>query len=164
MAELKQNTGDKEGVMQKFGADEIIMREGENCDAMYKVLSGSVVIYIQYGKKNEHIWGIYSKSRCFGEMNIFSDLPCVYTAVAYDEVVLMKITKNSLEKFVMSYPKNAIDIMSSMAQNFYVMQKNVQLLLDDIYEKDNGNRKRTKELMDKIMQYGIRGQSLDRFL
>lgn len=164
MVELKQNTGDKEGVMQKFGADEIIMREGENCDAMYKVLSGSVVICIQYGKKDEHILGIYSKSRCFGEMNIFSDQPCVYTAVAYDEAVLMKITRNSLEKFVMSYPKNAIDIMSSMAQSFYVMQKNVQLLLDDIYEKDNGSRKRTKELMDKIRQYGIRGQSLDRFL
>lgn len=151
------------GAMQKFKADEIIMREGEKCDVMYKILLGSVIIYMQYGKKDEHIVGIYSKSRCFGEMNIFSEQPSEFTAVAYDDVLLLKITKDSLENFVINNPKNAIDIMRNMAQSFQVMQKNVQLLLDDIYEKDNINKRRTKELRDKILQYSIRGQSLDRF-
>lgn len=159
----QQDAGNINGAMQAFSADEIIMREGEKCDAMYKILSGSVIIYMQYGEKDEHIVGVYSKSRCFGEMNIFSEQPCIYTAVAYDDVLLMRIKKDSLEKFVVNYPRNAIDIMKSMAESFYVMQKNVQLLLDDIYEKDNINKKRTKELRDKIMQYSIRGQSLDRF-
>ena len=75
----------------------------------------------------------------------------------------MKITKDSVERFVVNYPRNAVDMMQSMAQSYHVMQKNVELLLDDIYEKDHTNKKRTKELRDKIMQYSIRGQSLDRF-
>lgn len=161
MAELEQDIADKNGVMRTFHADEIIMREGEKCDAMYKILSGYVAIYMRYGEKDEHVVGIYSKSRCFGEMNIFSDEPCIYTAVAYDDVLLMKITKESVEEFVVNYPRNAVDMMKSMAQSFQVMQKNVELLLDDIYEKENIKNKRTKELRDKIMQYSIRGQSLD---
>lgn len=163
MAKMEQDGLNKNGAMQKFSADEIIMREGEKCDIMYKILSGSVVIYMRYGEEDEHIVGIYSKSRCFGEMNVFSEQPCIYTAVAYDNVLLMKVTKDSVEQFMANYPRNAVDIMKSMAQSFQVMQKNVELLLDDLYEKDHINKKRTNELRDKIMQYSIRGQSLDRF-
>lgn len=163
MAELEQDVFNKDSAMQTFHADEIIMREGQRCDAMYKILSGSVVIYMRYGEEDEHIIGVYSKSKCFGEMNVFSEQPCIYTAVAYDDVLLMKITRDSVERFVVNYPRNAVDMMQSMAQSYHVMQKNVELLLDDIYEKDHTNKKRTKELRDKIMQYSIRGQSLDRF-
>lgn len=163
MVEMKQNVGNNNGAMQKFNADAVIMREGERCGAMYKVLSGSVVLYMRYGEQNEHIVGIYSKQRCFGELNLFSEQPCIYTAVAYDDVLLMKITKDSVEQFIVNNPRNAVDIMTSMVQSFHVMQKNVELLLDDVYAKDRNDRKRTTELKDKIMQYSIRGQALDRF-
>lgn len=159
---MKQDVGNKNGAMQKFSADAVIMREGEKCNAMYKILSGSVVLYMRYGEQDEHIVGIYSKSRCFGELNLFSEQPCIYTAVAYDDVLLMKITKDSVEQFIVNNPRNAVDIMTSMVQSFHVMQKNIELLLDDVYEKDKNDRKRTTELKDKIMQYSIRGQALDR--
>lgn len=162
MVEMKQDVGNKNGAMQKFSADAVIMREGEKCNAMYKILSGSVVLYMRYGEQDEHIVGIYSKSRCFGELNLFSEQPCIYTAVAYDDVLLMKITKDSVEQFIVNNPRNAVDIMTSMVQSFHVMQKNIELLLDDVYEKDKNDRKRTTELKDKIMQYSIRGQALDR--
>ena len=78
MAELEQDVFNKDSAMQTFHADEIIMREGQRCDAMYKILSGSVVIYMRYGEEDEHIIGVYSKSKCFGEMNVFSEQPCIY--------------------------------------------------------------------------------------
>ncbi|MBD5546678.1 MAG: cyclic nucleotide-binding domain-containing protein [Lachnospiraceae bacterium] len=161
MAELEQDILKKKNAMQTFCAGEIIMREGEACDAMYKIISGSVVIYMRYGEKDEHIIGIYSKSRCFGELNIFSEQPSIYTAVAYDDTLLMRITKDSVEEFVVNYPRNAVDMMRSMAQSFNVMQKNIELLLDDIYEKENIKNKRTEALRNKIIQYSIRGQCFD---
>ena len=161
MAESKQDISNTKIVMKKFRAEEIIMREGEPCDAMYKILSGSVIIYMRFGEIDEHIVGIYSKSRCFGELNIFSKQPCIYTAVAYDDVLLMRITKDSIEEFVTNYPRNTIDIMKSMAENFHVMQKNIELLLEDIYEKENNKNKRTQALKNKIMQYSMRVQYLD---
>lgn len=148
--------------MIKFQAEEVIIQEGRSYDEMYKIISGSVAVYMRYGEKDEHLLGIYSKSRCFGEMNIFSGQPCIYTVVAYNEVLLMRITKDSLEEFIKRYPGNAIDIMQNMARSFELMQKNIDLLLDEIYEKRDVNQKQiqTEELKNKIMRYSISGMDI----
>ena len=75
---------------------------------MYKIISGSVAVYIRYGEKEEHLIGIYSKSKCFGETNVLSDQPNIYTVVAYDDVLLMRITRDSLEEFIRNNPRNAM--------------------------------------------------------
>ena len=100
--------------MVKFHADDIIIKEGEIYEEMYKIISGSVAVYLRYGEKEEHLIGIYSKSKCFGETHVLSSQPSIYTVVAYDEVLLMRITKDSLEEFVRNNPRNAIDIMRNM--------------------------------------------------
>ncbi len=146
--------------MRTFYADEIIMREGETYDEMYKIVYGSVAVYIRYGEKDEHLIGIYSKSKCFGEMNVLSDQPSIYTVVAYDEVLLMHIGRDSLEEFIRNNPRNAIDIMSNMVSTYTMMQKNIGLLLDDIYEKQDENKKRTEEIKRKIMQYSVSGLNI----
>lgn len=147
--------------LRKFQAGDIIMREGEACDEMYKIVSGSVEIYIRYGEMDEHLIGIYSRHRCFGEMNVLSDNPTsIYTAVSFDEVLLMRITKEYLEEFIQNNPKNAIAIMKNMAHTSMVMQKNIDLLLDDLYDKNNTNKRRTEEIRKKIMQYSVCGLHL----
>lgn len=143
--------------MRKFRAGDIIMREGETYDEMYKVVSGSVEVYIRYGEKDEHLIGIYSKSKCFGELNVLSDQAAIYTVVAFDEVLLMRITKEYLEEFIRNNPRNAIDIMKNMVHTTAVMQKNISLLLDDLYDKNDSNKRRTEEIRQKIMQYSVSG-------
>ncbi|MEZ3463903.1 MAG: cyclic nucleotide-binding domain-containing protein [Lachnospiraceae bacterium] len=156
MDALTQEGMDKQR-MQTFRADEVIMREGEVCDAMYKILSGSVAVYVRYGEEDEHLIGIYSKSRCFGEMNVLSEQPGAYTVIAYDDVLLVRITKDFLEDFIRNNPRNAVDIMRNMGHTITVMQKNIDLLLDDLNEKQDLNRRRTQELRDKISQYRMKG-------
>ena len=156
MDALTQEGMDKQR-MQTFRADEVIMREGEVCDAMYKILSGSVAVYVRYGEEDEHLIGIYSKSRCFGEMNVLSEQPGAYTVIAYDDVLLVRITKDFLEDFIKNNPRNIIDIMRNMGQTITVMQKNIDLLLDDLNEKQDLNKRRTQELCDKIRQYRVKG-------
>jgi hypothetical protein len=41
-----------------------------------------------------------------------------------------------------------------------LMQKNIALLLDDIYEKQDINKRRTEEMKDKIRQYRMNGFNL----
>ena len=148
--------------MIKFQAEEVIIQEGRSYDEMYKIISGSVAVYTRYGEKDEHLLGIYSKSRCFGEINVFSGQPCIYTVVAYNEVLLMRITRDSLEEFIKRYPGNAIDIMHNMVRTFELMQKNIDLLLEEIYEneKRDANQKQTEELKNKIMRYSISGMDM----
>lgn len=143
--------------LRKFQTGDIIMREGEIYDEMYKVVSGSVEVYIRYGERDEHLIGIYSKSKCFGELNVLSDQAAIYTVVAFDEVLLMRITKEYLEEFIRNNPRNAIEIMKNMVHTTTVMQKNISLLLDDLYDKNDSNRRRTEEIRQKIMQYSVSG-------
>ncbi len=154
---VQQQDGTDRKRMQTVHADEVIVREGEVCDAMYKILSGSVAVYVRYGEEDEHLIGIYSKSRCFGEMSVISEQPSVYTVVAYDDVLLVRITKDFLEEFIKNNPRNIIDIMRNMGQTITVMQKNIDLLLDDLNEKQDLNKRRTQELCDKIRQYRVKG-------
>lgn len=154
----KKNDSDMDHAkMQKFQAGDIIMREGQIYDEMYKVLSGSVEVYIRYGEKDEHLIGIYSKSKCFGEMSVLSEQASIYTVVAFDEVLLMRITRDYLEEFIRNNPRNAIDIMKNMVHTTAVMQKNIGLLLDDLYDKNDTNKRRTEEIRRKIMQYSAGG-------
>lgn len=143
--------------MQTFREDEIIMKEGEMYDVMYKIVSGSVAVYMRYGEKDEYLMGVYSKHKCFGEVHVLSEQPSIYTVVAYDDVLLMRITKDSLEEFIRNNPRNAIDIMQNMVHTSLVMQKNMNLLLDELYEKHDINKKRTEEIKRKIRQYSISG-------
>lgn len=146
--------------MVTFQAEEVIIQEGRSYDEMYKIVSGSVAVYMRYGEEDEHLLGIYSKSRCFGEINVLSEQPSIYTVVAYNEVLLMRITRDSLEEFIRNYPGNAIDIMRNMVQTFGFMQKNIELLLNEIYEKRDVNQKRTEELKNKIMRYSMGGLNI----
>ena len=153
---LKQENMDKQR-MRTFCADEIIVREGEVCDALYKILSGSVAVYVRYGEKDEHLIGIYSRGRCFGEMSVLAEQPSACTVVAYDDVLLMRITKDFMEDFIRNNPRNAVDIMKNMGHTITVMQKNIDLLLDDLNEKQDLSKKRTQEIQDKIRQYRTNG-------
>jgi len=147
----------EQAAMLTFHADDIIMKEGGTYEEMYKIISGSVAIYIRYGEKEEHLIGIYSKPKCFGETHVLSCQTSIYTVVAYDEVLLMRITKDSLEEFIRNNPRNAIDIMQNMVHTNMLMQKNINLLLDDLYDKQDINKKRTEEIKDKIKQYRMNG-------
>lgn len=90
-------------------------------------------------------------------MSVISEQPSVYTVVAYDDVLLVRITKDFLEEFIKNNPRNIIDIMRNMGQTITVMQKNIDLLLDDLNEKQDLNKRRTQELCDKIRQYRVKG-------
>ena len=147
----------KSGNMLQFSADAIILKEGETYQEMYKVVHGSVAVYIRYGQKDEHLIGVYSKYKCFGEVNVLSDQPSIYTVVAFDDVLLMCITKDTLEDFIRNNPRNAIDIMQNMVHTNMLMQKNINLLLDDIYEKQDVNKKRTQEMKEMIQKYRLSG-------
>lgn len=143
-----------------FEDDEVILKEGEVSDEMYKILSGSVVVYLHYGEKDEYLVGVFSKGRCFAEWNVLSDQASVYTYVAYGKVLLLRITKDSLEEFIKNNPKNAVDIMKNMVQSMIMLQKNIELFLDEKdYESqmDEGRRKQRLDLKRKIMQYSASG-------
>lgn len=119
--------------IEEYDNDTVIMKEGAVAEKrMYIILEGKVVLYRNYGTDDEYLIGICSKGNTFGEMNMFSDSPAIFTAVAYGYVKLAWVEKNNLESFLHGYPENAIQIIEKLAKSYVFLEKNLQLAINEI--------------------------------
>ena len=118
---------------------------------MFKIIKGHVEIYVGYGTPHESIIGILSEHSCFGEFGLLLKKPAIYTAIAYDDVLLLRIAEDDLEGFINDNHKNIIDIMRTLAENMMTMRFQIDLLLNEI---ENGKKfeSNDEELKDKIRQ------------
>lgn len=124
--------------------DEIILRQGDADRNLYKVMSGSVALYINYGQADEYLVGILSFPKCFGEMTILTGQPSYYTVVALSEATILRVPESNFETFIQGDHQNAMNIMKTMARNLSMVNMNMNLLIEEIRElsKQDQNLKR----------------------
>ena len=117
--------------IQKFSADDVILREGDTNDAIYKIITGSAVCWFKYGTDDEYVLASIADGNCFGEYSVLTGNPSIYTVVAFSDLLVMKITKEDLITFVEMNTKNAIDIMENMARMLNVMAMNIEMIRNE---------------------------------
>ena len=128
-------------MMMKIPAGTVIIREGEANTDMYKILSGNVELYAGYGTEQEAILGIKSKDGYFGEMGLFSGgKPAIYTAVAYSDLLLMRITNADLEDFLLNNHVDVLKIMRHMADSMYNLKYAMTLYVEDLMKEHDNQR------------------------
>ena len=115
----------------KVSADEVILREGEINDSMYKIISGKALCYFKHDTDNEYLLASLKEGNCFGEYSLLTGKPGIYTVTAFTDMLIMKITKEDFDSFISINPKNAIDIMHNMAGMLNVMAVNIGLILNE---------------------------------
>ncbi|MBQ4226192.1 MAG: cyclic nucleotide-binding domain-containing protein, partial [Oscillospiraceae bacterium] len=47
--------------MKQFKEDDIIVKQGDISDEMYKIVYGKAAVFINHGEKNEHLIGILAE-------------------------------------------------------------------------------------------------------
>ena len=114
--------------IQKFSADDVILREGETNEAIYKIITGSAVCWFKYGTDDEYVLASMSDGECFGEYSVLTGNPSIYTVVAFSDMIVMKITQDDLISFTEANAKNAIEIMSNMARMMDVLAMNIEMI------------------------------------
>ena len=127
-ARTAKGISDARAKIQKISADEVILREGETNDAIYKIITGSAVCWFKYGTDDEYVLGSMSDGECFGEYSVLTGEPSIYTVVAFTDMLVMKITRDDLVSFVEMNAKNAIDIMGNTAKMLNVMAMNIDMI------------------------------------
>ncbi len=116
-----------------------IIREGDANTDMYKIITGHVELYSGYGTENEAILGIKSKDDYFGEMGLFSGgKPAIYTAIAYSDLLVVKIKEKDILKFILDNHSDVLRIMKNMAESMYRMQYAMNLYVEDLMKEKNG--------------------------
>ena len=137
------NDENKNGKIIRFPAESIILQEGKVNTDMYKIIQGKVELYTGYGTDHEVLLGIIGEHSCFGEFGLLMEAPSIYTAIAFSDVYLLRVTTGEIGDFVQENHKNIIDIMRNMAHTMMVMQQQIDMLTKDMAE----GRKSDEELI-----------------
>lgn len=122
-------------MQNKYEEDTIILREKGVNNQMYMVTSGTVALYVNYGKEEEYLLGLCNKGTVFGEMGILCHSPSIYTAVAVTDVVAATFSEHELDYFIKTYPDKALGIMRSTARLNSVFSLNIKMMMED-HKKD----------------------------
>ena len=128
--------------MVKYSEGDVILREGELSTVMYKVISGHAEIYIDYGKKQETLIKVISRNACFGEYSFLLKKPAIYTVIAHEDILVLKISEDTLGEFIKTNHQTVIDIMKNMAQNMYTLRFQVDLLLKEFDASGKSDEKK----------------------
>lgn len=115
-----------------YQEDDIIVKQGDPDKSFYKIVSGKVALYMNYGKDDEYLMGIQTFPSCFGEMTILAEQPSLYTVVAVTEAKVLRVPEKKFENFIYNNPENAITIMKTMAKNISLLNMNIKLLTEEI--------------------------------
>ena len=132
--------------MKKFSEDEVIIREGETYEEMYKIVSGRAALYLQYGTENEYLIGVLSDGKCFGEVSVLTGKPSPYSVVAISDIMVMRIGADRFESFISQNPRNTAEIMKNMANSIVMLKANVGMMSEELteilntLEKDKANK------------------------
>ena len=145
---------DKKPLMAVFGDNEVMIREGDRSDELFKILSGKAALYLHFGEENEYFIGVLSEGKCFGEVSLLAGKPSPYTAVTVSDTMVMRIPSDRFESFITQSPRNIADIMKNMANSIIMLKANVGMISEELNEiiKELEKDKSSKELADSIRQ------------
>ena len=117
--------------LKKYNEDEIIVMEGQITFEMYKILSGKVAAYINYGEENECLLGIFDEQRTFGESGMLCERPCMYTVVALEETLVMRVSIDEFDEFINNNTQNARNVIRNLAREVAVMRCNLEMMMNN---------------------------------
>ncbi|MES4889628.1 FAD-dependent oxidoreductase [Streptomyces sp. NPDC096012] len=88
------------GERRSVNAGDVLIQEGERCEAFYVVLSGSVAIIEDYGTPEEHLLRVHGPGRFIGELGLLHDQVAFYTAVVRDPGEILALSMDQLRRLI----------------------------------------------------------------
>ncbi|XP_063932340.1 cGMP-dependent protein kinase-like isoform X2 [Zophobas morio] len=88
---------------EKFEEDQVIFQQGDQSDAMFIIVSGSVSMSVQVGDEETRLLELRNGD-FFGEMALFSDSPRPFKCAAKSDVVCLKLLRKNFQAFLQVSP------------------------------------------------------------
>ncbi len=96
-------------------AGEVLWTENDPCDFSAIILSGSVGIKKETKFKKYGIAvGSYTRGAIVGELCLLDESPRAVSAIAYEDVSLLLITKKNFDNLIVEYPVQGAQLMKGM--------------------------------------------------
>ena len=98
-----------------FKKGEIIFRQGDLDFSLFEILSGSVYIYVDYGKESEQMLTEMKSGQTFGEMSILGYRPRSATVVAASDAEVICVKDEDFEEYMIKNPQRVLQMMKQLS-------------------------------------------------
>ena len=141
--------------MVKFSEGDVVLRENEINDDLYKIIKGHVEVYVGYGTEQETIIKILGEQACFGELGMLLHKPSIYTVVAFSDLMVMKIPEDACEEFAKTNYNVVLNLLRNTTETMYTFKLHIDLLLKEIESGQKPNEKTVQSVKKLMRSYGI---------
>lgn len=126
--------------VQYLQRNDVVFHENSVDTSLYKIISGSIAFYTNYGTAQEYLIGVSSAPQYFGMMDALTSRPSVYTAVALEPSAVLHLPQEQLETFPKSDPVHALALMKTLASELCIADERLEYLVKELYEivRDGG--------------------------
>ncbi|MCR5489649.1 MAG: cyclic nucleotide-binding domain-containing protein [Saccharofermentans sp.] len=131
-------------VEKTFKSGEVIIREGEAGTTLFRLLSGNIGIYTEYGKKEQFRIAFLKSGGYFGEQAIIETSPRSATVVAECSVKVLEIPGNELTSLFEEKPEELLIFLKhlgSKVRNMINDRNEALNLLQSAREADAAKKK-----------------------
>ncbi|MET8034838.1 FAD-dependent oxidoreductase [Streptomyces sp. NPDC005345] len=88
------------GQRRSMAPNEVLIQEGERCETLFVVLSGTVAVVEDYGTPEEHVLRVHGPGRFIGELGLLHGQVAFYTAVAREPGQVLAVSLDQLRHLV----------------------------------------------------------------
>ncbi|MEU5257200.1 FAD-dependent oxidoreductase [Streptomyces longwoodensis] len=92
------------GRRRTMAPDDVLIREGERCEAFFVVLSGAVAVVEDHGTPEEHVLRVHGPGRFIGELGLLYGQVAFYTAVAREPGEVLVVSLDEVRHLVSQDP------------------------------------------------------------
>jgi CRP/FNR family cyclic AMP-dependent transcriptional regulator len=118
---------------KSLGKNSVVVREGDNTDSLYIVLSGKIKIYLNDKQGREVVLGVAGEGESFGEM-VLDGGPRSASVMTLENCEFAILRRDDLEAFLRSHPDAALAIIRQLIGRIRHLTENVRsLALLDVY-------------------------------
>lgn len=107
------------GSFRKYQKDQTIFFEGDRAMFYYEVVEGSIKMVNINEDGKEFIQGIFKRGESFGEPVLLIDEPYPASAVANEDCVLIRITRQDFVQLLKEYPDIHLSLTKILAKRLY---------------------------------------------
>ena len=137
-----------------FNRGEEIFHQGDHGETFYRIIDGTVGIYVNYSEGEEHKLTELTKGQYVGEMAVIDSYPRSATAVALEDgTKLQEVSENELNNFFSESPDNIVSLMKYLSLRIRDLTKDYEDAVS-VAETLNVAGRDTDELFDeKLKKY-----------
>lgn len=106
-------------IAKKYMKNEVIFYEDDKAMFYYQIIEGSVRMYNSNDEGKEFTQGIFCTGNSFGEPPLFIDEVYPTTAIAAQNSIIIKLSKEKLMKILEDYPSVKLSFLELMAKRIY---------------------------------------------